>query len=153
VQLATGASIALDPVDLSPGGDGNLVRNGTFSLRWVSGETFDHWSRRNPPGKLAAKTPMRDWEGEWIPLQNGVTYQVAVRWKAAATAASDSQVFLRTKAKPDYNSLAVESAPVIPGGEDVAITGSPDAAWAQVCVRSPQAPDAIVEFVKLRPGF
>jgi hypothetical protein len=152
VQLAAGAAGALDPVDLSQGADGNLVRNATFTLRWVSGAGLDHWSMRNPPGKLAAKTPVRDWEGEWIPLQNGVTYQLTVRWKAAATNPDGPRVFLRTKARPDYSSLPAESEAVIPGGREVAFTGSPEAAWAQVCIRTPQPPDAIMDSVKLCPA-
>ena len=47
VKLSGTASVALDPIDLTPGADGNLVRNGTLALRWVSGDAFDHWSMRN----------------------------------------------------------------------------------------------------------
>jgi hypothetical protein len=150
VKLNAGSAVALNPVDWSCGADGNLVRNGTLVLRWVSAAGFDHWSLRSPPGKLAAKTPMRDWEGEWIPLQSGVTYQLSARWKTSATDAGGTQVFLRTKAKPDYISPPTESAPVIPGTEEVLITGSPEAAWAQVCIRTPVSPDAVLEKVSLR---
>jgi hypothetical protein len=149
-QLAAEGSVALDPVDLSERADGNLVRNSTFALRWVSQEGFDHWSMRRPPGKLAAQTPMRDWEGEWIPLQTGVTYALSAQWKPAAAGTSDAQVFLRTKAKPDYGSLPTDSAPVMPGGPEATVTGSPEAAWGQVCVRSPQSPDATLASVQLR---
>ena len=152
VKLAAAAAVTLDPVDLSPGADGNLVRNGTLDLRWVSGETFDHWSMRKPPGKLAEKTPMRDWEGEWIPLESGVTYLLAARWKSTDAQEGGPLVFIRTKAKPAHDALPTDSAPVIPGGSDVSITGSPEAAWAQICIRSPQPPDAVLKEVSLRPA-
>lgn len=150
VSLATAATVTLEPVDLSQGTDGNLVRNGTFALRWVSGEAFDHWSLRSPPGKLAAKTPVRDWDGEWIPLQSGVTYHLTARWKATAADANGPQVFLRTKAKPDGGSITTDSAPVVRGTKELAVTGSPEAAWAQVCIRASQSRDTVLEAVSLR---
>jgi hypothetical protein len=149
VKLTTEPAV-LEAVDLSRDATGNLVRNSTLTLRWISSEGFDDWSLRAPPGKLAAKTPMRDWEGEWIPLQNGATYQLAARWKTSAADAGVSQVFVRTKAKPAYDSLPTESAPVIPGTKEIVITGNPEAAWAQVCIRSPLPPDAVLESVSLR---
>lgn len=151
VKLSAVASVILDPIDVSQGADGNLVRNGTLALRWVSGEAFDHWSMRKPPGKLAEKTPIRDWEGEWVPLQNGVTYQLAARWKTTTNDASGPQVFLRTKAKPAHDSLPTDSAPVTPGTTEVLVTGSPEAAWAQVCIRTPQSPHTVLQAVSLRP--
>jgi hypothetical protein len=153
VSLAAAATVTLEPVDLSQGTDGNLVRNGTLALRWVSAEAFDHWSLRSPPGKLAAKTPVRDWDGEWIPLQSGVTYHLTARWKATAEDANGPQVFLRTKAKPDGGSITTDSAPVVRGTKEVAVIGSPEAAWAQVCIRTSQAPDTVLEAVSLRQAL
>ena len=150
VSLAAGATVSLEPVDLSQGADGNLVRNGSFALRWVSAEAFDHWSLRNPPGKLAAMTPVRDWEGEWIPLQAGVTYHLTARWRKPEADGNGPRVFLRTKAKPDGGSFTTDSASVIPGKKEVAVTGSPEAAWAQVCLRTSQSPDVVVEAIDLR---
>jgi hypothetical protein len=150
VTLAASASIAVDPMDLSGETDGNLVRNSRLTLRWVSEQGFDDWSVRNPPAKLAGKTPMRDWEGEWIPLQDGVAYQLTAQWKAPASS-SGSQVFLRTKAKLVYGSLQTDSAPVTPENQNVMVTGSPESAWAQVCIRTSQSPDAVLAGVCLRP--
>jgi Carboxypeptidase regulatory-like domain len=150
VRITAAASVTLEPVDLSQGADGNLVRNCTFAVRWVSAEAFDHWSLRSPPGKLAAKTSVRDWDGEWIPLQGGVTYHLTARWKGTSADADGPQVFLRTKAKPDGGSITTDSAPVIPGTKEVAVVGSPEAAWAQVCIRTSKSPDTVLEAVSLR---
>jgi hypothetical protein len=150
VSLAAAATVTLEPVDLSEGTDGNLVRNGTFTVRWVSAEAFDHWSLRSLPGKLAASRPVRDWDGEWIPLQSGVTYHLTSRWKATAADANGPQVFLRTKAKPDGGSITTDSAPLMQGTKELAVTGSPEAAWAQVCIRTSQSPDTVLEAVSLR---
>ena len=150
VSLAAAATVSLEPVDLSQSADGNLLRNGSFSMRWVSAEAFDHWLMRSPPGKLAAMSSVRDWDGEWIPLQAGVTYHLMVRWRAPGADANGPQVFLRTKAKPDGGSLTSDSASVIPGQNEVVVTGSPEAGWAQVCLRTSQSPDVVVEVIELR---
>jgi hypothetical protein len=150
VSLAAGASRALDPIDLSSSADGNLLRNSTLALRWVSAEGLDDWSLRALPAKLAAKTPLRDWEGEWIPLQDGVTYQLTARWKATS-AEGGPHIFVRTKTKAEHGSLPTESASINAGTKEVTITGSPEAAWAQVCIRTPEFPATVLEAVSLRP--
>ena len=148
VNLTAGSSVTLADIDSSQQADGNLVRNSSFALRWVSPDLFDHWSQPKPPPKLLGKNGMRDWEGEWIPLTSGVTYQLSTRWKPDA--ASDSAVFARTKAKLGYESLASESAAITPAGNDVKLTGSNETAWAQVCIRASAKPDAVLEAVSLR---
>jgi hypothetical protein len=148
--LKASAPLNMGTMDLSGETDENLIRNGKFTLRWVSDQGFDDWSLRNPPAKLAGKSPTRDWEGEWIPLRSGVSYQLTAQWKASA-GASGSQVFLRTKAKLVYGSLQTDSAPVTPENHEVTVTGSTESAWAQVCIRSAQPPDAVLDTVRLRP--
>ncbi len=150
VKITTAATIQLDRVDLRQAGAGNLIRNPDFHLRWVSAEGFDHWSPRMPPARLAGSNPQRDWEGEKIPLVQGTVYQLTAQWKAAAQGAGDTQVFLRTKAKPAYDSPPTDSAAITPGSAGVSITGSPETAWAQVVVRTRLQPDAIIESVSLR---
>ena len=139
------AGLALYPIDLSAQGDGNLIRNPSFALRWVKPDGFDHRNFRSYFAKLASKTPERDWEGEWIPLQKDVQYQLTAKWKAG-----DGRVFVRTKAKPEYGSLATDSAALSPGVQEVIVTGTAEAAWAQVCIRAPQPPDVVLENVMLR---
>jgi hypothetical protein len=150
VTLKSSASQDMGTMDLSGETDENLIRNSKFTLRWISDQGFDDWSLRNPPAKLGGKSPVRDWEGEWIPLRSGESYQLTAQWKAPA-GASDSQVFLRTKAKLVYGSLQTDSAPVTSENHEVSVTGSTDSAWAQVCIRSAQSPDAVLDTVRLRP--
>jgi len=150
VKLTADSSATLPPVNLAADATSNLVRNPTLTLRWISPERFDDWSLRKPPGKLAAATPMRDWEGEWIPLQKGVAYRLTARWKGDGSDVSGSQVFVRTKAKPDFNSLPAESAPVTLETREIRVEGSPKAVWAQVCIRSAKSPDAVLELVEFR---
>jgi hypothetical protein len=150
VKLNSGASVTLETVDLSTEASGNLLRNPDFKLRWVSAEGFDHWNSRMPSGRLGGPKPVRDWEGEKIPLQAGITYCLSVRWRANAPTAETPDVFVRTKAKPAHDSPPTDSAILTPGKTELTLSGSAEAAWAQVIVRMRGAPDAVIEFISLR---
>lgn len=147
VKLTRANPSELEPIDLA-GAVNNLVRNPSFRLRWVSPEGFDDWTMRKPTGKLAAQIKTRDWEGEWVPLQPGVTYLLSARWKPGADA--ETQVFLRTQAKLEYGTLGVDSAPVTPSSGEVEVTGSAEAAWGRVCVRATASPDELLDGVSLQ---
>jgi hypothetical protein len=149
VKLSAGAAVTLDAVDLSAVAGGNLIRNPDFTLHWVSAEGFDHWSSRMPSGRLGGPKPVREWEGEKIPLQPGITYRLAVRWKPNAPNTEVPDVFVRTKAKPSYDSPPTDSAILTPGKAELTLTGSVEAAWAQVIVRTRGAPDLWLELVRL----
>ena len=149
VKLNAGAAVALNTIDLSSGSDGNLIRNPDFKLRWVSGDGFDHWNPRTPPGRLGGKAPVREREGEKIPLQLGITYKLTVRWKSNALANEAPEVFVRTKAKPTYDSPPTDSAMLPLGKSDLTLTGSAEAAWAQVIVRTRGTPETHIESVSL----
>jgi len=150
VNLAPAASVMLDSVDLSKRADGNFIRNPNFKLRWALAEGFDHWSQRRSPARLAGANPARDWEGEWIPLQKGVAYQLSVRWRPTQDGAEGTEVFVRTKGKAAaVVAPPVDSPAVTPGGQAaVSIMGSDDAVWAQVVVRSRQQPNAVMDEVR-----
>ena len=151
VNLSAGGSVTLDAVDLSAEAGGNLLRNPDFKLRWVSAEGFDHWNSRMPSGRLGGPKPVREWESEKIPLQPGITYRLTVRWKPdAATAAEAPDIFVRTKAKPSYDSPPTDSAILTPVKTELTLTGSMEAVWAQVIVRTRGTPDVFVEAVILR---
>lgn len=151
VTLKSADSVTLEPVNLSSRHEGNLIRNPSFNLHWVSAEGFDHWWLRRSSSRLKGTNPARDWEGEWIPLQNGVAYQLAVNWQPAAREAEGTEVFVRVKGKASVPaSPPVDSPAVTPGGQAVTITGSPEAVWAQVVVRSRQPPNVLLEEVSLR---
>ncbi|MBL9133428.1 MAG: carboxypeptidase regulatory-like domain-containing protein, partial [Verrucomicrobiaceae bacterium] len=149
VKLSAGASVTLETVDLDAEADGNLMRNPDFKLRWVSAEGFDHWNSRMPSGRLGGPKPVREWEGEKIPLQAGITYRLSVRWKPDMPATEAPDVFVRTKAKPAHDSPPTDSAILTPGKTELTLTGSAEAAWAQVIVRMRGTPDEVLESVNL----
>ena len=150
VKLSGGASVTLEAVDLSAEAGGNLLRNPDFKLRWVLAEGFDHWNSRMPSGRLGGPKPVREWESEKIPLQAGITYRLTVRWKLDVPATEAPDVFVRTKAKPAYDSPPTDSAILTPGKTELTLTGSAEAAWAQVIIRTRGTPDATLESVSLR---
>lgn len=149
VKLSAGSSVTLEVVDLSAEAGGNLLRNPDFKLRWVSAEGFDHWNSRMPSGRLGGPKPVREWESEKIPLQAGTTYRLSVRWKPDVPATEAPDVFLRTKAKPTYDSPPTDSAILTLGKTELTLTGSAEAAWAQVIIRMRGVPDAALESVSL----
>lgn len=149
VKLNASSSVTMDAVDLTAEADGNLLRNPDFKLRWVSAEGFDHWNSRMPSGRLGGPKPVREWESEKIPLQAGITYRLSVCWKPDVPTAEASDVSVRTKAKPTYDSPPTDSAILTPGKTELTLTGSAEAAWAQVIVRMRGTPDAALESVNL----
>ena len=147
VKLGIRAAVTLGVVDLSAEAGGNLIRNPDFKLRWVSAEGFDHWNSRMPSGRLGGPKPVREWEGEKIPLQPGITYRLTVRWMSSNATTEAPDIFVRSKAKPSYDSPPTDSAILTPGKTELTLTGSAEAAWAQVIVRTRGTPDAWVEKV------
>jgi len=59
-------------------------------------------------------------------------------------------LFSRTKANPAFDFPPTDSTVVTPGSREYRVTGSPEAAWAQVIVRTRYSPDALIESVSLR---
>lgn len=152
VQLTANSRFKVTDADVSTS-NGNLLRNPAFTLRWVSADGFDDWMPRTPPGRLGGKTPVREWEGEKIPLQTGSTYRLTVRWKSSAPTTEAPEIFVRTKAKPGFDSPPTDSAMLTPGKTELTVTGSAEAAWAQVIVRTRESPEVFVEQVSLGVGW
>jgi hypothetical protein len=160
MALAPGASSVAAPLSIRgaecilpkparlEGAAGNLLRNSDFRLRWTAPDAPDHWAVRTPPGKLSGKTRVRDWDGEWLPLESGVSYQLEAVWKAAAAQTEEPVVFVRLKPSVTGAPVPTESQPLNPTTAAIVITGTPEAAWAQVCVRSAQQPAEILEAVR-----
>jgi hypothetical protein len=160
VAIAPGATSRRAAVLLKPGGtvlphlqllqgaSGNLIRNSDFLLHWSSSDAPDHWSMRTPPGKLAAKTPVRDWDGEWLPLEKGVSYRLEAQWRKDLAGTDDSVVFVRLKPSPAAAGVPTESEPLTAGTDRVSVTGTAETAWAQVCIRAPKPPREVLESVQ-----
>lgn len=147
VILERQADFLLPDVSIIAEPNGNLLRNADFQLRWVSSGALDFWSLRAPQGKLAAKTTLRDWEGEWVPLDKGASYRLSARWKNEPNGTESPRIFVRSRAFPGSPGVPVESEPLESGTDSVTVTGGAEAAWAQVCVRSAKPPEQVLESV------
>ena len=147
--LRAGVGVVLPEITLAAKTPGNLLRNADFRLRWVSGSGLDHWGMRTPPGSLAAKTKVRDWDGEWIPLEKGTVYTLGANWKKDAPGSEQGLVFLRTKPAVGAPGAPSESEQLTPHAEQTSVVGSSEAAWAQVCIRSPHPPETVLESIFL----
>lgn len=162
VALAPGASSAPAGISLKGGGlslpelalvagtSGNLLRNADFQLHWSAAEALDHWTMKTPPGKLAGKTPVRDWDGEWLPLEKGAAYRLEAHWKKGAAEVEDALVFVRLKPALSGPAVPTESKPLNLTTGHISVQGTPDAAWAQVCIRAAKAPQEILEALQFR---
>lgn len=134
-------------VQLSQKPDGNLLRNPGFNMRWVSRDEPDFWQMKTLPAKLAAATGQKDWNSEWVPLEDGATYACnAVPTKDA----EGTRFFVRTKSRKDPQTPPVETEPVAPSETSVVVKGGPDAGWAQVCIRSSAPPAQALKEVVFR---
>ena len=162
VALAPGATSAPAAISVKGGGltlpemalvantPGNLLRNADFRLHWSAAEALDHWTMKTPPGKLAAKTPVRDWDGEWLPLEKGAAYRLEARWKKGVTGVEDALVFVRLKPAPSGPAVPTESEPLSAKADHITVHATAEAAWAQVCIRAAQAPEQVLETVQFR---
>ena len=162
VALAPGAASTPTAFSLKQGGmtlpkltlleetSGNLLRNADFRLHWSASDALDHWSKKTPPTKLAAKTHVRDWEGEWIPLEKGVSYRLEARWKRDVSQTQSPLLFVRLKPAPGSSAVPTESETLSGTTNHITVNGTPETAWAQVCIRSAQAPEELLESVLFR---
>jgi hypothetical protein len=145
-----GGGLTIPELTLMAGKPGNLLRNADFQLHWSASEAPDHWTKKTPPGKLAGKTPMRDWDGEWLPLENGAIYSLEARWKKGATGVEDTLVFVRFKPAASGPAVPTESEPLNATTDRISVRGTPEAGWAQVCIRAAHSPEAVLEAVHFR---
>lgn len=162
VALVPGAASVPTPVSLEPDAlvlpdialtakaPGNLVRNGEFSLHWSDAGSPDHWSMKTPPGKLAAKTAVRDWDGEWLPLEMGVSYRLEALWKPPGNPEAEPQIFVRFKPATGVTASPSESEALASPASDLVLTGAPETAWAQICIRSVRPPGQVLDSVRFR---
>jgi hypothetical protein len=122
----------------------NLVRNGTFDLKWVRPELPDCWH----------KTDL-GWEGEVIPLKRDQKYRLVARFKPNAR----GDVLVRwTKQVPyglpqDVKLPKINSRPLTPKEPEMVFVGSESMALLQISIRASTPPDVLCESITLVPTF
>jgi hypothetical protein len=131
---------------------GDLVRNGEFSVHWSDAESPDHWSMKTPPGNVAARTAVRDWDGEWLPLEKGVSYRLEAIWKPLGNRGDEPQIFVRFKPATGVTAHPSESELLAAPASHLVLSGSPQTAWAQICIRSARAPGHVLDSIRFRRG-
>ena len=151
INLSSNATVKLVAVDLAETGGGNLVRNPRFQLRWVAPNQADGWAQTWRPGRPISAVGPKDWDGEWIPLQNGVTYQLSAQWKPNGPDDADRSVTLRTKGRTNDSPTITHPAAATLTTNYVTITGSDELAWAQLSIRSLKMPWETLEAVSFKP--
>jgi len=115
----------------------NLVRNSDFSIRWLSKTAPDCWYRTKD-----------GWEGELLPLKKDSNYELRLSWQTNAAA----DVIVRWRPSTHPGLPIVDSAPLKPGQTELKFTGSEKFAWAQVIIRTTNAPQTVLKSVSVSPA-
>jgi hypothetical protein len=110
----------------------------------------DHWAMKTPPGKVATRTAVRDWDGEWLPLENRVSYRLEALWKQIEPQNDAPQIFVRFKPVNGGTAAPSESEALAAPAPRLMVSGSPETAWAQVCIRTARPPGQVLESVQFR---
>lgn len=121
----------------TPSANPNLVRNSGFTLRWLSKDAPDCWY----PTKTA-------WEGDLIPLKDGARYTLRLNWQAQP---GPGDVVLRFRPNTHPGLPVVDTAPFKPGTTEHAFTGSEKMKWAQILIRTTNAPTTLLRSVAISP--
>ncbi|HZK79547.1 MAG TPA: DUF2012 domain-containing protein, partial [Humisphaera sp.] len=135
----------------APATEGGLVRNPYFKLNWVSDGSPDGWY-----AVAKSRNEVAGWQGEWLPLERGQEYRLAIRWKPAAAAGSspapDGEVVVRLK-KGLNSMLPIITGPAIARPtEEQRFTATPEKGdWAQIFIRTAGKPADIIEYIDLLP--
>jgi len=115
----------------------NLVRNSEFSIQWLKVGSPDCWY----PTKTA-------WEGDLIPLKDGARYTLRLNWQAQP---GPGDVVLRFRPNTHPGLPVVDTAPFKPGTTGHAFTGTEKMKWAQILIRTTNAPTTLLKSVALTP--
>ena len=137
-------------IELAPNPTANLLRNHDFRSRWLNEDGFDHWHQRALPAKLAAASGLKDWNSEWIPLDDAQTYECMAIARTDAPIDATTRIFLRTKPRKDSQIAPVETEPIDVSGAPATVLGSADSGWMQVCIRTSVSPSIALQQVVLR---
>ena len=114
----------------------DLLRNGEFSISWVNGKTPDCWYRTK-----------EGWEGELLPLKKSASYRLALDWQDKP----QGDVVLRFRPNTHPGLPVVDSPPIKPGTTEHKFNGSEKFVWAQVILRTTNAPASLLKHVAVVP--
>ncbi len=115
----------------------DLVRNSNFQIHWLSKDAPDCWY----PTKTA-------WEGDLIPLKDGARYTLRLNWQAQP---GPGDVVLRFRPNTHPGLPIVDTAPFKPGTTEHVFTGSDKIKWAQILIRTTNAPTTLLKSVAVTP--
>jgi len=115
----------------------NFVRNPDFKIEWLKVGSPDCWY----PTKTA-------WEGDLIPLKDGTRYTLRLNWQAQP---GPGDVVLRFRPNTHPGLPIVDTAPFKPGTAEHTFTGSEKMKWAQILIRTTNAPTTLLKSVALTP--
>lgn len=115
----------------------DMVRNPAFEVHWLSRNSPDHWY----PTKTA-------WEGDLIPLKDGARYTLRLNWQAQP---GPGDVVLRFRPNTHPGLPVVDTAPFKAGTTEHAFTGSDKMKWAQILIRTTNAPTTLLKSVAITP--
>lgn len=115
----------------------NMVRNSAFEIRWLSKDAPDCWY----PTKTA-------WEGDLIPLKDGARYTLRLNWQAQP---GPGDVVLRFRPNTHPGLPVVDTAPFKPGTTEHTFTGTDKMKWAQILIRTTNAPTSLLKSVAITP--
>lgn len=118
---------------------GNLVRGGALDVAWLAADRPEGWYPVN------SRIDGPHWESDTIPARAGEKYLLRVAWKPNA----QGQVLVRFSSPPGSPKPAADSAPLAPGGSELALTVPPDATQAQVMIFCEGSPAKVCEHVAL----
>jgi len=130
----------------------NLVRNPTFSLRWVRSATPDGWYRTGGDAAPA-------WQGEPVPVVAGRRYRLAVAWKPGARGAatllwdtSPSKTFEPGVEVLRYYGVKVTAEPALAPGEPARVFTAPEEVrYALIVFQGDSPPETLCTLVALTP--
>jgi len=114
----------------------NLLRNSDFKIQWLKAGSPDCW--------YLTKTA---WEGDLIPLQVGARYTLRLNWQDVP---GDGDVVLRFRQNINLGLPPVD-APFKPGTTYHVFTGSDKMKWAQILIRTTNAPTTLLKSVAITP--
>lgn len=133
--------VTVDAVTLLPalfmeGAALNLVRNSDFRVQWLKHDAPDCWY----PTKTAL-------EGDLVPLKDGARYTLRLNWQAQP---GPGDVVLRFRQNTNLGLPPVDAA-FKPGTTEHAFTGSDKMKWAQILIRTTNAPTSLLKSIAITP--